>query len=207
MKNNTKKAKAKINALDYAQKITSAIQKGVLLNTNGKKFNTMVISWGAIGTVWGVPAMTVYIRENRFTKSQIDHTGEFSVSIPAEKAVREITKICGFQSGHNIDKVVEANLTPEDPLVTNTPGIREYPITLECRVLYSQKLDFTQLPEETQKTMYPQDVDSTNPMANKDPHTMYIAEIVSAYVISEKDEDEKSNYEKMKESGAYGFVI
>ena len=33
--------------------------------------------------------------------------------------------------------------------------------------------------------MYPQDVDGDYPMANRDPHTMYVGEIVDAYIIRE----------------------
>lgn len=62
------------------------------------------------------------------------------------------------------------------------PGIREYPLTLECRVLYrqEQKLD---LYSEKAMRFYPQDVGSENTGANKDPHVMYIGEIVNAYII------------------------
>ena len=35
--------------------------------------------------------------------------------------------------------------------------------------------------------MYPQDVDGTWPMANRDFHTMYVGEIVDAYVIREEN--------------------
>lgn len=31
--------------------------------------------------------------------------------------------------------------------------------------------------------MYPEDVDGTYPMANRDRHTMYVGEIVDAYII------------------------
>lgn len=30
-------------------------------------FNTMTISWGMLGTLWGKPAATVYVRESRYT--------------------------------------------------------------------------------------------------------------------------------------------
>ena len=33
------------------------------------------------------------------------------------------------------------------------------------------------------KKSYPQDVDGSYPMANRDPHTAYIGEIVAAYII------------------------
>ena len=38
--------KEKINITDYANLITQALPKGILLNTNGDKFNAMVIGFG-----------------------------------------------------------------------------------------------------------------------------------------------------------------
>ena len=71
----------------------------------------------------------------------------------------------------------------EDAQTINTPGIKEAPITLECRVLYSQQQDISRLPEEIRNNAYPQDIDGSNPMANRDPHTAYIGQIVDAYII------------------------
>ena len=159
--------------------------RGILLNTHGDKFNAMVIGWGGLGTCWGKPVYTVYVREHRYTKTQIDKTGEFTISIPADKPDPKISKICGLQSGHNIDKVKEAGLTLVNPETNHTPGVREYPITLECRVLYAQRQDISLLPEDIRNSMYPQDTDSTSPLGNRDPHTAYIAEIVDAYIIRE----------------------
>lgn len=145
--------KEKIKISEYAQKITEALPRGILLNTNGEKFNSMIIGWGALGTIWGKPAFTVYVREHRYTKAQLDRTGEFTVSVPLDKPVPSIARICGSQSGRNIDKVQAAHLTLEDPEANHTPGIREYPLTLECRILYAQKQDLSLLPEHIVKTM------------------------------------------------------
>ena len=146
--------KEKINITDYANLITKALPKGILLNTNGDKFNSMVIGWGHIGTLWSRPTFHVYIRQGRYTKGQLDKTGEFTVSIPLEKPDASINKICGWQSGHNIDKVKEAGLTLEDPQANGVSGVKEYPLTLECRVLYSQCQDPTRLPESIYKKSY-----------------------------------------------------
>ena len=177
--------KEKINVTEYAQKITEALPKGILLNTNGDKFNSMVIGWGALGTVWGVPAFTVYVRQNRYTKAQLDQTGEFTISVPLSGPVPRIAKVCGSLSGHNIDKVMEAGLTLEDSGIIHTPGVKEYPLTLECKVLYAQKQDLSLLPQDIREKMYPQDVDGSYPMANRDAHTAYIGQIVDAYIITE----------------------
>lgn len=175
--------KKRIDLNAYASKIAEALPKGILLNTNGEKFNAMVIGWGALGTVWGLPAFTVYVREGRYTRVQLDRAGEFTISVPAGKPDPAIAKVCGWQSGRNVDKAADARLTLEAPEVINTPGVKEYPITLECRVLYRQKQDLSKLPPEIRERMYPQDVDSAHPMANRDAHVMYIGHIVSAYII------------------------
>lgn len=175
--------KEKIEIADYAQTITNALPKGILLNTQGEKFNSMVIGWGNLGTTWGVPTFVVYVRENRYTKSQLDRTGEFTVSIPLDKPVPKIAKVCGSQSGRNVDKVKETGMTLEEPEALHTPGVREYPLTLECKILYAQRQELSALPKDIRASMYPQDVDGTNPMANRDSHTMYIGQIVEAYII------------------------
>ena len=79
--------------------------------------------------------------------------------------------------------MAEAHLTLEDPETNNTPGIKEYPLTIECKILYSQEQVLADIPEDIRLKSYPQDVPSTNPMANKDAHTMYIGQIVDAYII------------------------
>ena len=175
--------KEKIRLEDYAQKITEALPQGILLNTNGDKFNSMVIGWGALGRVWNLPAYTVYVRENRYTRAQLDKMGEFTISVPLDGPVPEIARICGSLSGRDIDKAEAARLTLEEAEVIRTPGVRQYPLTLECRVLYAQRQDLSLLPEDIQKAMYPQDVDGSHPMANRDPHTAYIGQIVAAYII------------------------
>lgn len=177
--------KEKVNIAEYANLINEALPKGILLNTNGDKFNSMVIGWGAIGTCWGRRTFTVYVREHRYTKAQLDKTGEFTISVPLGEPIPEITKICGMQSGNDIDKVTEAKLTLEDANANNTPGIKEYPLTIECKVLYAERQNLALLPQDILDKAYPQNVESDFPMANKDPHTAYIGEIVDAYIIKD----------------------
>lgn len=172
-----------INVTEYAQMITEALPKGILLNTKDKKFNSMVIGWGGLGTVWGKPAFTVYVREHRYTKAQLDSVGEFTISVPLDKPIPVIAKVCGTQSGRDVDKEIEAHMTLEDSEIISVPAVKEYPLTLECKVLYSQKQEIEKLPDDIRERMYPQDIDGTYCMANRDAHTMYIGEIVAAYII------------------------
>ena len=178
-----KNMKEIIKVTEYAQMITEALPRGILLNTKNVKFNSMIIGWGGLGTVWGKPAFTIYVREHRYTKAQLDSVGEFTISVPLDKPIPSIAKICGTLSGRDVDKETEACLTLEDPEIISVPGIKEYPLTLECKVLYSQKQELEELPNDIRKKMYPQDIDGTYHSANRDAHTMYIGEIVAAYII------------------------
>ena len=175
--------KEKINITEYANLITQALPKGILLNTNGDKFNSMVIGWGHIGTLWSLPTFHVYVRQGRYTKQQLDRTGEFTISVPLDGPDPAVTKICGGQSGFHIDKEKEAGLTLEEPEKNHTPGVREYPLTIECEILYAQDQELAKIPENIRERMYPQDVPGTNPMANRDCHTMYVGRILEAYII------------------------
>ena len=172
--------KQPVNAFDYAEKIAKELPKGILLNTNGEKFNSMVIGWGQLGVIWGLPVFTVYVRQSRYTKPQLDATGEFTVSVPLEGHLdKEVFRVCGSLSGRDTDKEKAARLTLADTEKINTPGIREYPLTLECKVLYRQDQALADMPEEVRKRFY------TSGNDNGDFHTAYIGQIVSAYIITE----------------------
>ena len=165
--------KEPIALTDYANRIQTALPKGILLNTNGDKFNSMVLGWGGLGVTWNVPTFVAYVRESRYTKAQIDKTGEFTISVPLNAPIPAIAKVCGTQSGRDIDKVKEAGLTLEAPEVIRTPGVREYPLTLECRVLYAQRQELDAIPDDIRTAFY----------VGGDPHTAYIAQVLHAYII------------------------
>lgn len=175
--------KERIEITEYANLITAAWPRGILLNSNGDKFNTMVIGWGYLGRLWNMMTFSVFVRKGRYTKGQLDKTGEFTLSVPLGEAVPEIKRICGNQSGFQIDKVKKAGLTLVESEKNHTPGIKEYPLTIECEILYSQDQDLTRIPEDIREAMYPQDVPGTAPMANRDHHTMYVGKILDAYII------------------------
>ena len=122
--------KEKVNITDYANIITKTLPKGILLNTYADKFNSMVISWGHLGTLWNKSTFHGY------TKEQLDKAGEFSISIPLDSPDPQINKILGWQSGFHIDKVKEAGLLLEDAEMIKTPGVKQYPLTIECKVLF-----------------------------------------------------------------------
>jgi len=177
--------KRMINVFEHADEITGALAKsGVLLTSkNNGRTDTMTIGWGMLGIIWGVPAFTCYVREGRFTREQIDGSGEFTVNIPCGSFDKKILGFCGSRSGRNVDKISELGLTLVNPDEISTPGIKELPLTLECKVLYRQLQNKDAIPAYIQKSMYPEDIDSSDPMANRDYHVEYIGQILRAYII------------------------
>lgn len=178
--------KKSINAFDYAGEICKSMKKGILLTTKtGDKVNSMTIGWGKIGIEWGRPIFIAYVRESRYTKQMLEANGEFTVNIPYGELDSRILSICGTKSGRDTDKIGELNLHLEEPVSISVPGIRELPLTLECKVIYKQKQDLNAIPENLLQRYYPQDVDSSYHGSNRDYHIAYYGEIVSAYLIED----------------------
>lgn len=175
-----------INVLEHTSEILTGVSKGVLLTTKTEdKTNSMVISWGTLGIEWNKPIFTTFVREHRFTKDQLDKNPEFTINIPVGEYDKNIIGICGVKSGHDTDKMKEAGLTLVEADEISVPGIKEFPLTLECRVVYHQAQDPGALTVAGIDSLYPQNVDSTFHGANKDYHTAYYGEIVKAYYIED----------------------
>lgn len=162
-----------IDAFDYAGDICKAMKKGILLTTKAdNQVNTMTIGWGTMGVEWGRPIFVAYVRESRYTHEMLERCGEFTVNIPIESVDSKILGICGTKSGRDMDKIKELNLTLEEPLNISVPGIKELPLTLECKVLYRMEQTLDTIPEDILARYYP----------NGDFHYAYYAQIVGAYI-------------------------
>ena len=176
--------KQEIEVFDYAKEIVSAISKGVLLTTKADgKVNTMTIGWGTLGVEWGLPIFVAFVREGRFTREQLDASMDFTVNVPYGDFDKKILGYCGTKTGRNTDKISDMGLTLVESEFVNAPGIREFPLTLECRVLYRQLQDREAIPGWIREKMYPEDLDSSNSGANRDYHIAYYGQIVKAYII------------------------
>ena len=170
-----------VSPFDYAGTIAKALKPdGVLLTAKADgQVNTMTIGWGTLGIQWGKPIFIAFVRGCRHTKGMLDKNPEFTVNIPLGEIDPKILTFCGTKSGRDTDKFAALGLHTEDPEVISVPGIRELPLTLECRVVYTQQ----QVPEaflnEKFRKIYP--ADSQN--IHDDFHTAFYGEIVSAYII------------------------
>ena len=175
-----------VNPFDYAGQICQAMPKGILLTTKaGAKVNTMTIGWGTIGVEWGRPVFVAYVRVGRHTRQMLDASGEFTVNIPYGEVDSKILAVCGTKSGRDTDKIAELGLELVESDVVSAPGIRQLPLTLECKVRCSSIQNIPMLPEDILSRYYPKGVDSSNPGRNEDFHVAYYGEIVNAYLITD----------------------
>lgn len=172
--------KKMIEAFDYAGNICKAMPRGILLTTKADgKVNTMTIGWGKIGIEWGKPVFIAYVRESRHTKQMLENNGEFTINVPMGPIDGKILGYCGSKSGRDTNKIADMGLTLEEPEVISVPGIKELPLTLECKVIYKQKQDLSAIPEDILARYYPADE-----TGYQDYHYAYYGEIVSAYIIA-----------------------
>ena len=173
--------KENIDLWEHVQEILEAVSKGVLLTTQADgEVNSMTVSWGTMGIEWGKPIFVVFVRQSRHTKTLLDKNPEFTINIPVGACDKNILGVCGSQSGRDIDKVKKLGLDLVPGDTVSVPGIKQLPLTLECKVIYQQDQDLSALCEESRQRCYrPGTADETN------FHTAYYGEITAAYILKD----------------------
>ncbi len=166
-----------IDIYDYMNEIHRALKKGITITAKkGDKVNPMTISWGQIGIEWNKPIFTTFVRGSRLTYELLQETGEFTVNIPLEDRPADVIAFCGSKSGRDFDKIKELGLELAPGINVDVPGIKQLPLTLECKVIYKNDQNITAIPEEEKTKFYP---------SNTNFHTEFYGEIVGAYIIEE----------------------
>ncbi len=179
--------KREIEVFDYAGAIFGALPTGILVVTEAEECaNAMTIGWGSLGIEWGTKLFTIYVRESRFTRELLDRSGEFVVSVPygdqhAAK-VKKALGICGSRSGRDVDKIAMAGLTLVDSEIVQPSAIKEFPLTLECKVVFSQEETLDTLERRFVDKFYPSGVQRDHDTVD-DHHIMYCGEILKSYII------------------------
>ena len=141
----------------------------------------MTIGWGTLGIEWKTPIFTAFVRESRLTREYLDKNPEFTVNIPVVGDVKEILGVCGTRSGRYMDKIAQLGLHLEEPEHISVPGIRELPLTLECKVIYRQDQDLAAITPENIRRFYP----PVPPQEQGDHHIAYYGQILGAYLIED----------------------
>lgn len=161
----------KTSVYDLPFNVFEEINKNWMLitakNPDGK-VNTMTASWGMMGEIWGKEAVTVYIRQSRYTKEFVDSQEYFTLSL--FDGYKKELGVLGSKSGRDGDKISEVGFTIEE--VDNQPTFSQCKVVLVCKKMYQDDIAIKDMKEDIVKAMY----------QDGDQHTMYIAEIVGCYV-------------------------
>lgn len=175
-----------IQISEHASDIVKALPAGVLLTSaaNGTT-NAMTIAWGFLGVDWAAPVFVSLVRLGRYSHELIDASKQFTVCLPWGPTDNKAIGYCGARTGRGTNKIADAGLTPVAGEKVQSPAIREFPLTLECQVVYQQDQDLLALPEDMRAKWYPANVPSTSCGGNRDTHTAFYGKIVDAYVLED----------------------
>ena len=167
----TKKTTIKNVAYDYKiADFLKQLDKGAFLTTQyGGENNVMTIGWAQIGIIWRKPVMMVLVRKSRYTKTLLDGSKEFTVSVPLNCDMQKELAYCGTVSGKNEDNFAAQKIELLNSEKINTPCLNIPGLHYECMVLYQSEIKLSELDEIVNDTWY----------QDGDTHTMYIAEIVN----------------------------
>jgi flavin reductase (DIM6/NTAB) family NADH-FMN oxidoreductase RutF len=132
-----------------------------------RAFNSMTVSWGGLGFIWGRPMAMVVVRPQRYTFEFMERGNDFTLCAFGE-AQRAAINLLGTKSGRESDKMKASGLTPITVPPIRSPGFAEAELILACRKSYWQDLDPTHFL-----------ADYIEPLYRKDYHRMYFGEVVA----------------------------
>ena len=141
---------------------------GLLTAGTAESFNTMTISWGALGELWGKDVAIVFVRPQRYTLEFLEREDRFTLSF-YDPAYRPALALCGSKSGRELDKAAAAGLTPAQPDGTMT--FAQAKLTLVCRKIAVQALDPAGFLDPSIESNYD----------GGDYHKVFIGEILKVY--------------------------
>ena len=108
--------------------------------TSGDMENSNIITVAWTGILNTNPAQVyVSIRPERYSHDIIEKTEEFAINLTTSE-LAYATDWCGVKSGSKVDKFKEMKLTKEKLNHIKCPGIKESPVTIECKVKEVRKL-------------------------------------------------------------------
>lgn len=142
-------------------------QDWALLSAGGENgWNTMTVSWGMAGELWGKDTVSVFVRPQRYTKQFID-AGEYFTLCFFDEKYKDALKICGSRSGRDIDKAEATGLTPV--FDKSSVYFEQAKLVIVCKKIANWEMK----PEG----FIDADIEKNYPSA--DYHTVYIGEIIS----------------------------
>lgn len=161
-----------MNITDFSPKVFELFNKHWALLTAGEceRANPMTISWGSLGTIWGMPGkgkpiVTVYVHPNRYTYRVLNDSDIFTVSFFTEEYRRQLG-LMGSISGRDGNKLAKSGLTFKR--LAQGIAYEEAVVTLVCRKIFQQDIDKIYMLPELAEDWYGED----------DAHRLYIGEVI-----------------------------
>ena len=163
-----------MNVKDFNTDIFKLFDNQWALVTAGTadNFNTMTISWGTLGSLWGNANQgknicTIFVKPIRYTHEFLEHNEYFTVSFfPESLENRKALALLGSKSGRDGDKVAESGLTVE--ALAHGVTFKEEETELVCKKIFTQKLDKENIPQFAVDQFYTEEA----------PHEMFVGEVV-----------------------------
>jgi flavin reductase (DIM6/NTAB) family NADH-FMN oxidoreductase RutF len=141
-----------------------------LLVSGTRKPNPMTVSWGGLGTLWGRPTVTVYVRPTRHTYSCLEESREFTLNF-VPPSMRDALRICGEASGRDRNKWQLAGIAPAPSARVRVPRVSDARMVFECRVMACMDVDPAKFLDPTIENQY-----SAN-----DYHRVYLGEVMGLF--------------------------
>ena len=131
---------------DYQTHPFTKLDKDWALLTAGtaEDFNSMTISWGGMGTLWGKPVAFIFVKPTRYTYEFVSKHDEITISFYGNE-YKKALGIFGSKSGRDIDKPKTAGLTPK--ILEHGITYEEAAETIVCKKLFMQQLDKEKFPD------------------------------------------------------------
>jgi len=158
---------------EFRQNPFQTLREGWLLCAGDKaKSNAMTIGWGAFGTLWRQPALTVYVAQKRYTHDFMEQAKYFTVMQFDRESKDKVLEYMGHNTGRDGDKAQALGLTTAYT-ENGTPYYAEADVVIECEVMYDAPFQESGFKNEVPRETY----------ANFDAgiHSQYIGRVVKAW--------------------------
>ena len=142
-------------------------EKNAILTAGDNKigFNSLTISWGGIGVLWGVNVAYIFVRKSRYTHQFLEKSDSVTLSF-LDDSYKSAVQYIGTHSGRDEDKIRNANLTYTYDPDFDGAYIEEASYCFKMKKLYQINLPMDQY--VPLKNQYYKDGDE---------HTLFICEI------------------------------
>ncbi|MDR1976457.1 MAG: flavin reductase [Campylobacteraceae bacterium] len=122
---------------DFEGSAIERISKEWMLVTAGDKdnYNTMTASWGGVGYLWERAVVFAFVRPSRYTYEFMEKSDRFTLTFFDKSLKAKVHKICGSESGRDIDKPKATGITPIH-FDDDTISFKEASAVIICKKLY-----------------------------------------------------------------------